>query len=72
MDDSSKQVAKNSFRLRNRPTTETVRLVARRLSRCLLHVCPMLRVRNRLTTKIIASPEITGDATDWRQIAAKN
>ena len=71
MDDSSKQVAKNSFRLRNRPTTETVRLVARRLS-LLPHICPMLRVRNRLTTKIIASPEITGDATDWRQIAAKN
>jgi hypothetical protein len=30
-----------------------------------------LRVRNRLTTKTIASPDITDDATDWRQIAAR-
>jgi len=30
-----------------------------------------LRVRNRLISKTIASPEITDDATDWRQIAAK-
>jgi hypothetical protein len=28
-------------------------------------------MRNRLTTKTIASPEITDDATDWRQMAAK-
>jgi hypothetical protein len=30
-----------------------------------------LRVRNRLTTKTIASPDITDDAIDWRQVAAK-
>jgi hypothetical protein len=30
-----------------------------------------LRVRNRLTTKTIASPDIAVDATDWRQIAAE-
>jgi hypothetical protein len=28
-------------------------------------------VRNRLTAETIASPEITDDETDWRQIAAK-
>jgi hypothetical protein len=30
-----------------------------------------LRVRNRLATNIIASPDMTDDATDWRQMAAK-
>jgi len=30
-----------------------------------------LRVRNRLTAKTIAPPDITDDATDWRHIAAK-
>jgi hypothetical protein len=30
-----------------------------------------LRVRNRLTAKTIASPDITDDATDWRHIAAE-
>ena len=71
MDDSSKQVAKNSFRLPNRPITVAVHLVARWLCRSLPHVCPGLRVRNRLTTKTIASPEITDHVTAWRQIAAK-
>jgi hypothetical protein len=28
-------------------------------------------VRNRLATNIIASPDLTDDATDWRQMAAK-
>jgi hypothetical protein len=28
-------------------------------------------VRNPLTTKTIASPDLTDDATDWRQIAAE-
>jgi hypothetical protein len=59
MDDSSKPVAKNSFRLPDP------------LGRSLPHVPPGLRVRNRLTTKTNASPDITDDATDWRQIAAK-
>jgi hypothetical protein len=59
MDDSSKQVAKNNFKNNFR------------LPKRLPHVRPGLRVPNPPTTKAIASPDITDDATDWRQIAAK-
>ena len=68
MDDSSKQDAKSGFRLPTVLITVAVHLIAEPLGRSLPHVCPGLRVRNRLTTKTIASPD---DATDWRQIAAK-
>ena len=68
MEDSSKQVAESSFRLPTLRITVAVHLIAGPLGRSLPHVCPGLRVRNRLTTKTIASPD---DATDWRQIAAK-
>jgi hypothetical protein len=71
MDDSSKQVAKNSFGLPNRLTTVAVHLFAWPLGRSLPHVRAGLRARNRLTTKTIASPDITDDATNWPQIAAK-
>ena len=68
MDDSSRQLAKTSFRLPNRLIALAVHLIARPLGRSLPHVCPGLRARNRLTAKTIAFPD---GATDWRQIAAK-
>jgi hypothetical protein len=68
MDDSSKQVAKSSFRLPTVLITVAVHFIAGPLGRSLPHVCPGLRVCNRLTTKTIASPD---DATDWRQIVAR-
>ena len=57
MDDSSKQLAKNRFRLPNRLIAVAVHLIAWPLVRSLPHVCPGLRVRNRLTSKTIASPK---------------
>ena len=71
MDDSSKQVAKNSFGLPNRLTTVAVQLFAWSLGRSLPHVPAGLRARNRLTYKTVASPDLTDDATDWRQTAAE-
>ena len=56
MDDSSKQVDKNSFRPLNRLITLAVHLIAFPLSHSLQHVCPELLVRNCLTTKAISSP----------------
>jgi hypothetical protein len=68
MDDSSKQVAKSSFRLPTVLITVAVHLIAGPLGRSLPHDCPGLRVCNRLTTETIESPD---DATAWRQIVAR-
>jgi hypothetical protein len=69
VEDSSKQLAKNSFRLRGRLIA--VHLIVWPLECAVPRVRPRLRVRNRLTAKTITSPDINEDATDWRQLAAE-